>query len=199
MTWRETLAAMPEAERIAKALPATGRPDLDELFADLKTRERQNISSNLPRSSKQFKKGDKPASKRRLNRKPPENVIAALVTGETFWCWRRPTPERTAVCLEEDSLPCGNRRTAVGKDGQDLCCSVYAASISVGRTRRGRNLDCLTIKSAESRGIVMKIETERLYIRRLTGEDYALMSSIWGEQRPRVSGHSGKGHRNRPY
>lgn len=48
---KETMAAMLEAERIAKDPNVKGYTDLDELFADLKKLKRQNISSRRPLSS----------------------------------------------------------------------------------------------------------------------------------------------------
>ena len=49
---KETVAAMLEAERIAKAPSVKGYYDLDELFAYLKKLKEQNIPSSTPMVSK---------------------------------------------------------------------------------------------------------------------------------------------------
>ena len=61
---KETIAAMLEAERIAKDPSVKGYTDLDELFADLKTWGKQ---SNTVKPTTQFKKDYKLAIKRGLN------------------------------------------------------------------------------------------------------------------------------------
>lgn len=75
---KETVAAMLEAERIAKDPSVKGYNDLDELFADLKD-ERNQIYRQV---HDQFQKDYKRAIKRGLKIELLEQVVALLAMGE---------------------------------------------------------------------------------------------------------------------
>lgn len=75
---KETIAAMLEAERIAKDPSVKGYNDLDELFADLKNEENK-VHRQV---HDQFQKDYKRAIKRGLKIELLEQVVALLAMGE---------------------------------------------------------------------------------------------------------------------
>lgn len=75
---KETMAAMLEAERIAKDPNVKGYTDLDELFADLKNEKTKYIV----KTTSQFKRDYKLAMKRHLKISLLEEVVAHLALGE---------------------------------------------------------------------------------------------------------------------